>query len=250
MNKEIYTSIFSKKQNHKKGFAILLDPDNISIEQVKVIIDKAEKGTVDYFLVGGSIILDMLHFQELVVFLKNNTQIPVVLFPGNLQQIHQEADALLLLSLISGRNPELLIGQHVLAAPMLKKSKLEVIPTAYLLIDGGKETAVTYMSNTKPIPANKPEIAISTAMAGELLGLQLLYVETGSGADSSVPVNIIKGLSREIDIPLIVGGGIRDVKTAQMLLENGADIVVVGNHIEENIDFIEEMSQMMEHIHS
>lgn len=245
MNRKIYTSFFLNKQAQKKAFAILIDPDNLSLEKAQILIKKAIQNQVDYFFVGGSIITNISHFHDLILFFKNNTKIPVIIFPGNSLQISEHADAILLLSLISGRNPELLIGQHVLAAPLLKKSKLEVMSTGYMLIDGGNPTAVTYMSNTMPIPADKPEIAACTAMAGEFLGMKLLYMETGSGAMNTLSENLVKKVQEVIDIPLIVGGGIKDIDTARGLLVAGADVIVVGNYIEDNIDFIQDMGKMV-----
>lgn len=245
MNRRIYTSFFLNKQAQKKAFAILIDPDKLSIEKAQIIIKKAIQNQVDYFFVGGSIITNITHFHELILFFKENTKIPVIIFPGNSLQISEHADAILLLSLISGRNPDLLIGQHVLAAPLLKKSKLEVISTGYMLIDGGNPTAVTYMSNTMPIPADKPEIAACTAMAGQFLGMKLMYMETGSGAMNTLSETLVQKVQEVIDIPLIVGGGIKDIETARKLLIAGADVIVVGNYIEENVDFIQDMGKMI-----
>ncbi len=248
MNRKIYSSFFLNKQAKKKSFAVLIDPDNLSLEEAKEIIDISNNAYVNYFFVGGSIITNIDHFHNLILFFKENTNIPVVIFPGNSSQVSPEADAILLLSLISGRNPDLLIGQHVQAAPLLKKSRLEVIPTAYVLIDGGSSTAVTYMSNTMPIPAHKSEIAVCTAMAGELLGLKLLYMETGSGAENSPSYDMIKKVRKNIDIPIIVGGGIRDIDTVQNVLDAGADVIVVGNHIEKNKEFIKKIGEIMKNV--
>lgn len=248
MDRKIYSSFFLSKQAQKKSFAILIDPDNLSLEEASEIINIATSAYVDYFFVGGSIITDINHFHELISFFKKNTRIPVVIFPGNSSQVSPQADAILLLSLISGRNPDLLIGQHVQAAPLLKRSKLEVIPTAYMLIDGGSPTAVTYMSNTMPIPAHKSEIAVCTAMAGELLGLKLLYMETGSGAQNSPPYDMIQKVRNSVDIPMIVGGGIRDVETVKKVLNAGADTIVIGNHIEKDKKFIKKVGEIMKEI--
>lgn len=248
MDRKIYSSFFLNKQAQKKSFAILIDPDNLSLEAAKEVIDIARNAYVDYFFVGGSIIIDINHFHDLISFFKENTKIPVVIFPGNSSQVSPQADAILLLSLISGRNPDLLIGQHVQAAPVLKRSNLEVIPTAYMLIDGGSPTAVTYMSNTMPIPAHKSEIAACTAMAGELLGLKLLYMETGSGAEHSPSYEMINKVRKSVDIPMIVGGGIRDIDTVKKVLEAGADIIVIGNHIEKDKKFIKKVGETMKDI--
>ena len=169
---------------------------------------------------------------EIISSLKKECEIPIVLFPGNHSQISNKADGILFLSLISGRNPEYLIGQHVNAAPVLAKSKLEVIPTGYMLIENGKATSVEYISQTKPIPRNKTDIALATAMAGEMLGLKMIYLEAGSGAKHPVPVKMIKSLAATLKIPIIVGGGIRSKKQMQKAFKAGADIVVVGTAIE------------------
>ena len=179
---------------------------------------------------------------EYCLSLLRRSSIPVILFPGNPLQISSNADALLLLSLISGRNPELLIGHQVLAAPELKRSKLEIIPTGYMLIEGGKLTSVNYMSQTLPIPSDKTDIAVSTAIAGEMLGMKLIYLEAGSGATEPVSVNMIKKVSDNVDLPVIVGGGIRDAKAASERCRAGADIIVVGNGFEDEPSLVFEVS--------
>lgn len=182
---------------------------------------------------GGSLILQD-RMDETIKLIREMTNIPIVLFPGNSQQIHPGADAILLLSLISGRNPDYLIGKHVESAMRLKASQLEVISTAYLLIDGAQANTAAYISQTQPIPANKPDIALATAMAGELLNMQLLYLDAGSGARKPVPETMIQKLSAHIRLPILVGGGIRDEETVYNILQAGADLIVVGNLLEED----------------
>jgi putative glycerol-1-phosphate prenyltransferase len=192
---------------------------------------------VDLILVGGSLIANG-YFERAITIIKQHTAIPVVLFPGNTMQIDEQADAILLLSLISGRNPEMLIGKHVLAAPTLKKSGLEILPTGYMLIDGGNITSVSYMSNTTPIPSDKSSIAACTAMAGEMLGLKFIYMDAGSGAKNPIPEKLIREVKNNITIPLFVGGGMRTPEAVKAACNAGADIVVVGNAIENDPSLI------------
>ncbi|MCS7073340.1 MAG: geranylgeranylglyceryl/heptaprenylglyceryl phosphate synthase, partial [Bacteroidia bacterium] len=208
--------------------AVLLDPDKIDQATLPDKLHLAEMAGVSIFLVGGSLLVEG-SMRESVRLIKTITQKPVILFPGHAIQIAPEADAILFLSLISGRNPELLIGQHVIAAPLLRRSSLEVIPTGYLLIDGGSPTAATYISNTLPIPADKPEIAACTAMAGELLGLQCMYLDAGSGARNSIRSEMIQAVRQAVQTPIFVGGGIRTPDEAARLFQAGADVVVIGN---------------------
>lgn len=224
----------------EKQFAVLIDPDDAKLDHLEAMLRIANKGCVDMFLVGGSLLLD--DKMDLVIkTLRESCDIPVVIFPGNAMQINENADAILLLSLISGRNPDLLIGQHVLSAPRLRKSGLEIISTGYMLIDGGRNNAVRYMSNTTPIPNNKPEIAVSTAMAGEMLGLKQIYMDAGSGADFPISEQIISSVKKAISIPLIVGGGINTAEKAYNAVKAGADIVVVGNAFEKDPNLVEEI---------
>jgi len=229
----LYSSLVKQVKAGKKKFAVLIDPDKYTLSSLKKLITLSEKSGVDYFFFGGSL-LTRDQQDRFIGLIKANSEIPVVLFPGNHFQINPKADGILFLSLISGRNPELLIGKHVIAAPYLKASKLEVIPTAYLLIDGGNRTTVAYMSQTDPIPSEKSEIAVCTAMAGELLGMQLIYLDAGSGAKKPVPLNMIRQLKKVLSLPLIVGGGICSVAQAYSACRAGADVVVVGNAIEKN----------------
>lgn len=202
---------------------------------------------IDFFFVGGSLITGH-GLSAVVAKLTSQPDIPVVIFPGNNAHIDHRADGILLLSLISGRNPDLLIGQHILAAPILKHSPLEVVPTGYMLIDGGRQTTVSYISNTTPIPRNKPEIAACTAMAGEMLGLQLIYIDTGSGADEHAPEAMIKSIRKNIDIPLVVGGGIRTAQQAKAVWQAGADLIVMGNSLETNPDLMQEVANQRNQI--
>lgn len=237
----IYDIIVGKKGKRSKKFAVLVDPDQTNQKKLINLVEIASKSAVDFFFVGGSLLTnDTLELT--IKIIKNHCAIPVILFPGNTMQINKNADALFLLSLISGRNPEMLIGKHVIAAPYLKASNLEVIPTGYMLIESGKPTAALYISNSIPIPADKNDIAVCTAMAGEMLGLKLIYLDAGSGAIITVSKKMIAKVKENITIPLIVGGGIRTPAKAHDICSAGADIVVVGNAIEENIQLIENIA--------
>lgn len=229
----IYSNLLQKKSAGKKSLAVLIDPEVEHLSILEDILRISLENEVDYFFVGGSLVVDDA-LDQCISVLKRQTQIPVILFPGSGSQIHAGADALLFLSLISGRNPNLLIGQHVESAVKLKKSGLEIIPTGYILVESGRMTTAHYMSNTQPIPHDKPEIAFSTAIAGELLGLRLIYMDAGSGAQQPVSAEMIRKVVSGIDIPLIVGGGIRTSEQAASLYVSGADVLVVGNSIEKD----------------
>lgn len=240
--KQILQHLKSKQVEGKKSFAVLLDPDNVTDPQQCIrLINLCVENRVDYFFVGGSLITND-NLNSIIQLLKSYSDIPVILFPGNNTQIDISADAILFLSLISGRNPDLLIGQHVLAAPIIKNSSLEVLPTGYMIIESGKSTTVSYMSNTTPIPRDKPTVAACTAMAGEMLGLQLIYMDAGSGAIKPVSEEMISTVKKSIDCPLIVGGGIRSSEQVIQSMEAGADVLVVGNGIEKNLNLIIEIS--------
>lgn len=237
----IYKLINHKKERGQKQIAVLVDPDKIETPQIADLIKLAEQAQVDYFFIGGSLLFkDQL--EACVKAIKAQTNIPTVLFPGSVLQICPSADAILFLSLISGRNPELLIGQHVIAAPYLKASQLEVIPTGYMLIDGGQPTTASYMSNTLPIPADKPDVAACTAMAGAFLGLKIIYLDGGSGAQNPIATAMIKLVSESVDLPIIVGGGIRSSEQAYKSASAGADLIVVGNILEKDPRKILEIS--------
>ncbi|MEN0005940.1 MAG: geranylgeranylglyceryl/heptaprenylglyceryl phosphate synthase [Bacteroidota bacterium] len=227
----IYQDLVSNKKAGRKQFAVLIDPDNVQLATIPKLVDLAHQAGVDYFFVGGSLILND-HLDSCVHQLKRYSSIPVVLFPGSTFQLSYAADAVLFLSLISGRNPELLIGKQVTAAPYLQQSQLEVLPTGYMLVDGGALTSVSYISHTFPIPHNKTPIAVATALAGTMLGLRLIYMDAGSGAQKPISNSMIKAVSQNVDVPLIVGGGIRTPETAYEKARAGADVIVVGNAIE------------------
>jgi putative glycerol-1-phosphate prenyltransferase len=230
VNRDIYNSIIEKRSKGQKQLAILVDPDKFDPAR---IIDVAQASGVDYFLAGGSLLTNG-NLDHCIEEIRKRSEIPVVLFPGNTMQISKQADAILLLSLISGRNPEMLIGKHVIAAPMLRAAALEVIPTGYMLIESGKQTTVSYISNTTPIPADKDDVAMCTAMAGEMLGMKMIYLEAGSGAVNPVSESMIRGVKANINIPLIVGGGINSRERAEKALRAGADVIVVGNAAEKD----------------
>jgi putative glycerol-1-phosphate prenyltransferase len=220
-----------------KKFALLIDPDKHSDQSLKHTLAIATRSGVDFLLVGGSLVSRPVdHTVELI---KQSVSIPVLLFPGSLLQLSEKADGILFLVLISGRNPDYLIGDHVLAAPFLKKSGLEIIPTGYILVDGKSASSVEYISNTRPIPIEKTDIVVATALAGEMLGHQLIYLEAGSGAERYVSEQAIAAVKKNITIPLMVGGGIRTPEDAHRLFKAGADILVVGSVVEENPAILE-----------
>ncbi len=227
----IYHTISSTS---KTLITVLIDPEKYNERNLDKIINVCEKVSIPFLLIGGSLVSNFL--DNLIIQIKQKTNLPIVLFPGNLLQLSKEADALLLLSLISGRNPEFLIGNHVVAANYIKNSGLEVIPTGYILIDGGHVSSVQYMSNTMPIPSNKVDLVVSTALAGFLLGLKAIYLEAGSGALHSVDPNIVKKVKENISIPVFVGGGIRSAQQIEQYVKVGADIIVIGNSIENDPD--------------
>lgn len=237
----IYKKLKRGAKSGKKMFALLIDPDKYIPDNQKLIsvIKEAERAGVDFIFVGGSLIFESL--DVLIKIIKSHSSLPVIIFPGSAIQISEQADAILFLSLISGRNPEFLIGNHVVAAPFLRKSSLEIIPTAYLLVQSDKTTSVEYMSNTKPIPADKPDIAVATAIAGEMLGLKLIYLEAGSGANQAIRYKIISDVKKATQAPLIVGGGIKTPDDVRAVAEAGADIVVVGTTIETKPELLKPM---------
>lgn len=235
-------NIYNDFLKKRKKFAILVDPDKNSSEDTVKIAKMAEAANVDYIFVGGSLLTND-NFESTIKLLKQNCSLPVVIFPGNNMQISNSADAILLLSLISGRNPEMLIGKHMIAAPVLKKSSLEIIPTGYMLIESGKFTTALYMSNSTPIPSDKEDIAVCTAIAGEMLGLKFIFMDAGSGAVNPVPLPMISKVKQNISIPLIIGGGIRTPEKAVEDCRAGADVVVVGNAIEKNPELISQISK-------
>jgi phosphoglycerol geranylgeranyltransferase len=240
----LYASLLAAKQAGKKKFAVLLDPDKLRLQKLEETLELAVSCGVDYFFIGGSLLVNSV-LDELLIQIRERCHIPMLLFPGNSFQLSYRADGILFLSLISGRNPELLIGQHVISAPFLKMSPLEIISTGYMLVDGGVTTSVQYMSNTSPIPAHKDDIAVCTALAGELLGLKMIYLEAGSGAKNPVSASMIEAVSGAISVPLIVGGGIRSAEKAAENLRAGADLLVIGNAIEQNPALIREIAAVV-----
>ncbi|PIB36672.1 geranylgeranylglyceryl/heptaprenylglyceryl phosphate synthase [Reichenbachiella sp. 5M10] len=243
----ILNQLEQNKKLNKKSLAILIDPDKVDDTGGLIqTINLCTENRVDYIFVGGSLITND-NFARVISIIKANSAIPVLIFPGNNIQIDANADAILLLSLISGRNPDFLIGQHVLAAPILKKSRLEIISMGYMLVNSGPATSASYMSNTTPIPSDKPTIAACTAMAGEMLGLRTIYLDAGSGAQQPIPQKIISKVSRSIAVPLVVGGGINSISRINLALEAGADVIVIGNALEKDPSFL---AQASEKIHS
>lgn len=234
----IYQQIAEAKQNKTKLLAILLDPDKITLDLFDVVIDKINMSPATYILVGGSIVENNI-IDDLIEQLKQKCTLPVLLFPGNPSQISNKADGILFLSLLSGRNPDYLIEHQVNAVPILAKTNLEVIPTAYLLIESGIETAVERVSKTKPLDRKNSNYVCQTAKAGELLGNKLIYLEAGSGAKFSVPLEMIEHVAKSIQIPLIVGGGIRSKQAIEQAFNAGADMVVIGTAFENNPNFFE-----------
>lgn len=221
------------KEDRGAGYLILIDPDNIDDKKLPAFVREATEAGTDGFLVGGSLMLSN-EFDRALQTIKNNTSLPVVIFPGSLFQVSSFADAILFLVLISGRNPEHLIGNQVIAAPVIKRMKLEAISTGYMLIEAGKTTSAEFMSNTKPIPHNKPDIAVAHALAAEYIGMKLLYLDAGSGADHAVSDAMIRSISHYSSLPVIVGGGIRTPEEARKKVEAGASFVVTGTIIEQN----------------
>ncbi|MFO7669308.1 MAG: geranylgeranylglyceryl/heptaprenylglyceryl phosphate synthase [Bacteroidales bacterium] len=226
----------------KKQFALLVDPDKYDDRSLDILIDQVNQYPPDLLLVGGSILFNPIDLT--ITSLKLGTRLPVFLFPGNVMQLSDQADGILFLSLISGRNPEFLIGNHVLAAPHLSRYGIEVIPTGYLLIENGRSTTVEYMSNTRPIPAGKNDLAIATSMAGEMLGMKAIYLEAGSGAEHCVGLDMIRSIRKSISLPLIVGGGISTAEQAGEVYHAGADMVVVGTAIEKDPTLVKDFSTL------
>lgn len=240
MSKAVFEKLQYAHQTGHKLFALLIDPDQLSMQSLDRTIVLLHQHPADIIMVGGSLLLDE-QLERCLDHLRKSLPQPLLLFPGSLMQISSKADALLLLSLISGRNPELLIGQHVTAAPYLRASGLEIIPTGYMLVDGGKPTTASYISHTQPMPADKPEVAVCTAMAGEMLGLHCLYLDAGSGAQEAVSPKIIQAVRQSTNLPIITGGGIRTPEQVTDRLAAGADMLVVGNAIEKNPTLLAEL---------
>jgi len=229
------------KRNDKRLFSLLIDPDKTGGAELERTALAAKDAGVDLLFVGGSLLVNDRLF-DTVQIIKANCDIPVVLFPGDNMQVVPNADAILLLSVISGRNAEMLIGKHVVAAPRLKNSGLEIIPTGYMLIDSGRPTTASYMSNTNPLPHDKDDIAACTAMAGEMLGMKTIFMDGGSGAMNAVSESMVKRVSQHVDVPLIVGGGLKTPEMAKARFDAGATVVVVGNAVEKNGSLLAELA--------
>jgi len=236
LNSKVYDYIIENLDRKGALFFLLIDPDKTKVEKLDELIPLFEDADVDILLLGGSLILDS-DFNEYVKSIKNKTKLPVVIFHGGIEQVSPYADAILFLSIVSGRNPENLIGKHVIAAPLIKRINLEPISTAYILVESGKTTTAEFLSNSKPIPRHKPDLAAAHALAAEYLGMKLVYLEAGSGADLSVPEEMISFVSKTISVPLIVGGGIRSPEEARRKVQAGAKIIVVGNHFDKPENF-------------
>jgi len=234
--KNIYSEILKAKSEKRKLLAILLDPDKIIWEEINGLILKINQSPATHIFIGGSLVLSD-KIDELILKIKGNCTLPVVLFPGNPSQISNKADGILFLSLISGNNPDYLIGHQVKAAPILKRSNLEIISTGYILIEGGNETAVSKVSQTKPISRKNLQEALHTAQAGEMLGNKMIYLEAGSGAHLAVPLGMIGLVAENIEIPLIVGGGIKSRNEIESAYDSGADLVVIGTAFENDNNF-------------
>ena len=223
------------------GFIVLIDPDKKNDKNIDQCVESANQNGADALFVGGSIMMDSL-YQQRIERIKSLAEIPIILFPGGVNQLNNNYDAMLFMSLLSGRNPHYLIGEQVIAAPIVKDYGIETIPTGYLLIDGGSPTTVEFISGTRPIPSNRPDIAVSHALAGQFLGMQLIYLEAGSGALNKVSEEMIKQVSNEINIGLIVGGGIRTPEEAKRIADAGASYVVIGSVLEKSKTLITEFS--------
>jgi putative glycerol-1-phosphate prenyltransferase len=245
MDKQLYNSLF---RANKKMLAVVIDPDSKE-EEICNMVEECNANRIDLILLGGSLVTEG-SADSAARIIKENSSIPVVLFPGSEIQLTKKADALLLLSLISGRNPELLIGKHVVSAPYIKRSGMETIPTGYILIDGGRPTSVTYMSNTFPIPADKADIAMATAMAGELLGMKLIFLDAGSGALKHVSTKMINKVRKAIDLPIIVGGGINNPQDLENIYTAGANVVVIGTSVEKDNSILTKMVQARDKVNS
>ncbi|MBD0368486.1 MAG: geranylgeranylglyceryl/heptaprenylglyceryl phosphate synthase [Flavisolibacter sp.] len=245
----VYSSLLENKFNVKLSLVFLVDPDKADASSLHSFIELAYESGVDYFFVGGSLVVSD-NLDACVLAIKQQCNIPVILFPGSPAQITPHADALLYLSLISGRNADLLIGQHVVSAPFVKKSGLEIMATGYMVIDGGAPTTVSYISNATPIPADKADIALCTAMAGEMLGKKLIYMDAGSGARKAISEEMIATVAQHIEVPLIIGGGIRSTEKAYLNCKAGADVIVVGNSLEKEPSLMKEMAAAVHQLHS
>ncbi len=236
----VFSQIIKKSDLGLKQIAVLVDPDRHQVSEFSILAQKLSKYPIDYFFIGGSL-LSKDSLDACLAAFKNITEIPLIIFPGGIMQVNAKADALLFLSLVSGRNPELLIGKHVESVPYIIKAGLETISTAYMLIDGGNMTTAQYISNTLPIPADKPEIAALTAKAAEMLGMKIIYLDAGSGAHNSIRQETIRAVKELTNSPIIVGGGIRTANEAKEKFEAGADLIVIGNALEKDANLLQEI---------
>lgn len=227
----IYNQLLKTIEKKGAAYLILLDPDKLNSDKIETFIKKCNDADVDGFLIGGSLMLNG-DFDGFIKKVKQSTKLPVIIFPGAVDQVSSHADAILYLSVVSGRNPEHLIGKHVLAAPLIRRANLEPISTAYILVESGTATTAQYMSGSSPIPRSKPEIAAATALASEYIGMKLIYLEAGSGAQQTVPNEMVKAVSSVCSVPIIVGGGIKSPNVAREKVDDGAKIIVTGNFFE------------------
>lgn len=232
---KIFENLLQTKKEKGAGYFVLIDPDKQSAQAAVELALKCQDADVDALLVGGSLLFGPV-FEEVVQAIKAECELPIIIFPGSTRQISKKADAILFLSLLSSRNPNYIIGDQVIAAPILRSIGLETISTAYLIIESGNITSAQYMSDTRPMPREKPDIAIAHALAAEYLGMKMVYLEAGSGAQKSVPEDLISALTQYISMPIIVGGGIRTPEEARKKVEAGASFVVTGNVLEQNRD--------------
>lgn len=240
----VFEQLQAVGEKYQAGYLVLVDPDRLEQQDIPRFGQQVQSAGVDALLLGGSFLTNDLSL--IAETLQNSTNLPIILFPGSAMQLTPHADAILFMSLISGRNPNYLISEQVKAAPLIQKQGLEPIPTGYLLIDGGTQTSVSFISNTTPIPRDKCEIAWAHALAGQYLGMQLIYLEAGSGAKTPVPDLMISSVKKQVSVPIIVGGGIRSTETARQKVEAGADFIVTGNVIEKDPSL---MSAFAEAIH-
>ena len=236
----LYQEIQTAFHENRRLLAVLLDPDKVDFKKIKRLVEKINQSPATHIFIGGSLVISTT-VEELIGEIKSFTKLPILLFPGHPSQIAQNADGILFLNLVSGRNPDYLIGHQVKAAPLLKKSNLEVIPTAYILIESGKKTAVEIVSKTSPILRKHIDEAVATAQAGELMGNKLIYLEGGSGALQAVPSAMIQKVTNSVEIPVLVGGGIRTKDAMNLAYESGATMVVIGTAFENNIEFFNQI---------
>ncbi len=218
------------KISKKRGTAyiVLIDPDTRDTNSLIDFVQRCNEADIDAFFIGGSLLIDG-EFNKCLDTVKEHSKVPVIIFPGSVQQLSSQADAILFLSIISGRNPQFLFGDHVIAAPAIRKHKIEAISTGYMLFDSGRTTTAEFISNTKPLPPHKPEIAMAHALAAQYMGMSNVYLEAGSGADNPIPDQVIKAVTSYVEIPVIVGGGIKSPEIAAQKAKAGASFIVTGN---------------------